>query len=100
MAVSVCPVPHVAKTVPPDWTHPGCEFHEGTFELVPVDDAAAEVLKGSALEKAFQAGPTAGAAIGNDFDAPKEFKKCACNWPCVLPAGPRLATSLGCWSIV
>lgn len=51
------------------------EFHEGTFELVPADDAAAEVLKGSALEQAFKAGPAAGAAIGRDFDAPKKFKK-------------------------
>ncbi|PSR80315.1 S-adenosyl-L-methionine-dependent methyltransferase [Coniella lustricola] len=50
------------------------EFHESVFELLPADDVAAEFLAASALLQSFQYSLAAGARIGRDFNAAKQFK--------------------------
>lgn len=54
---------------------PGAEFHESVFELVPADDAAAEVLGRSALLRSFEYSLDAGRRLGRNFNAAKLFKR-------------------------
>lgn len=51
------------------------EFHESVFDLIPVDDEAAQVLHGSAFEQSFRYCLEAGRRVGRNFNAAKEFKK-------------------------
>lgn len=53
----------------------GAEFHESVFELLPADEDAAEALRASALLQSFRYSLEAGARIGRDFNAAKQFKK-------------------------
>lgn len=53
----------------------GAEFHESICELIPADEAAAEVLRNSTLQKSYQHILQAGKNMGRDFDCPKKFKR-------------------------
>ncbi|KAJ4393126.1 hypothetical protein N0V93_002333 [Gnomoniopsis smithogilvyi] len=60
-----------------DHLKPGgwAEFHESVFDLIPVDEEAAENLHGSAFEQSFRYCMEAGRKIGRNFNAAKEFKR-------------------------
>lgn len=53
----------------------GAEFQESVFDLIPVDQKAAEVLHGSSFEQSFRYCLEAGRKMGRNFNAAKEFKK-------------------------